>query len=756
MPQFYRRLLLRYGSAVVAVALMTGLRAVIAPLTGQRQPFIAFYFAVLFTAWYGGFGPSIAAIVLSCLSAVYFFFAPYDSFYVRDPGDLVAVAMFVAVSMAIVAFSEANRAAHRLLEREVSERKDAERAAKDSEERLQQLFHTMPQIVWISDARGAVLHFNGRWHEYTGLSVDESLSHDGWRSAVHPDDLNVFDKVRLSALRRGGMFETEARLRDRQGQYHWHLIRSVPVLDESGRVLRRFGTATDIHDRKLAERERQKFVSLAQNSGEFIGMCDMQGIPSFVNDAGMRMVGLDGLEQAVRTPVREFFFPADQEFITGTFFPKVLEEGHGEVEIRFRHFKTGKALWMIYNVFVLHDADAQPAGFATVSRDITERKRAEHGLLEADRRKDEFLAMLAHELRNPLAPIYNAIAIMAVTEDDPETQRWSRELIDRQVRHLAKLVDDLLDVSRITEGKITLTRSPLAVSTFLNDAVESCQALIEARKHRLEVSLSKELLQVEGDPTRLTQIVVNLLNNAAKFTPEGGQISLSCYREGHEAVIQVRDDGEGISRDMLEKIFDLFTQANQSMDRSQGGLGVGLTLVRRLVELHGGTIEAQSDGPGKGSTFLVRLPLVPVHDAVPDLDDPTDAATARAARSRRILIVDDNQDSLDTLSRLLTQLGHEIETACDGLSACETAVTFTPSLVLLDIGLPGMDGFEVARRLRSEPSLDGMYLVALTGYGSESDRTRTGDLGFDDHLIKPVALETLKTIVEKTRAGSLR
>ena len=413
---------LRYGGAVVAVALMTGIRYALHPWMGNRQSFVLFYFAVLFTAWYGGLGPSVVAIVLSCVSVTYFFLLPHHTFYVTDPGDLVATGMFVAVASAIVAFSEANRAAHRLLEQEVAERKSAERAVMESEERFRQLFNTMPQIVWTAGPDGSVLYFNGRWYEYTGLTPDESLLHEGWRVVVHPDDLILFDEVRIRALNRHGMFETEARLRDRQGNYHWHLIRSVPVSDDTGRVIRRFGTATDIHGHKLAERE----------------------------------------------------------------------------------------------------------------------------LLQAARRKDEFLAMLAHELRNPLAPIFNAVSIMSIEEHDPEARRWARDLVDRQIRHLAKLVDDLLDVSRITHGKITLTKAPLAISSFINAAVESSRPLVESRNHRLEVALSDEAMWVEGDLTRLTQIVLNLLNNSAKFTPDGGHIELSACRDGQHAVIRVRDDGEGV------------------------------------------------------------------------------------------------------------------------------------------------------------------------------------------------------------------
>jgi CheY-like chemotaxis protein len=372
-------------------------------------------------------------------------------------------------------------------------------------------------------------------------------------------------------------------------------------------------------------------------------------------------------------------------------------------------------------------------------------------LRDADRRKDEFLAMLAHELRNPLAPIRNAVTIMALDEDDREAQQWSRAVIDRQVQHLSSLVDDLLDVSRITQGKITLTKAPLAVRTFLIAAIETSRPLIDARKHRLDVFQPEEALRVEGDPTRLAQVIANLLNNAAKYTPDGGHIRLSVERDGDEAVIRVKDDGEGISSEMLPRVFDLFSQASQSIDRSEGGLGIGLTLVKRLVEMHGGTVEARSGGPGHGSEFIVRLPLL--RSEAPAPPRPRGAA-AGPGRTRRILVVDDSRDSADSLARLLRRLGHEVEVAYEGPSAYEAGVALTPDIVLLDIGLPGMDGYEVARRLRAEPSLDGVCLVALTGYGSEVDRQRSTEAGFDAHLVKPVEFDALRRVLEATQVGS--
>ena len=332
---------------------------------------------------------------------------------------------------------------------------------------------------------------------------------------------------------------------------------------------------------------------------------------------------------------------------------------------------------------------------------------------------------------------------MAMAEKNQEAQRWAREVIDRQARHLSSLVDDLLDVSRITQGKITLAKAPLAVPAFVHAAVESSRPLIEARKHRLDVTLNEEGLRVEGDLTRLSQVVLNLLNNAAKYTPEGGHIRLLVERDGDHCRISVQDDGEGIAPEMLPTVFDMFTQAKRSLDRSQGGLGVGLTLVKRLVEMHGGTVQAHSDGTGEGSEFVVLLPLLKTEPSQGQSPSRPGQSGAGNGHARRILIVDDSNDARESLQRLLSRLGHEVEVAHDGPSSIDVAIRCTPDLVLLDIGLPGMDGYEVARRMRGEPSLDGVYLVALTGYGSESDRQRSTAEGFDDHLVKPIEFDDL-------------
>ena len=410
------------------------------------------------------------------------------------------------------------------------------------------------------------------------------------------------------------------------------------------------------------------------------------------------------------------------------------KEGRFEDE-GWRLRKDGTPFWANVVITTLYDSEGQLIGFAKVTRDLTDRKRVE-ALEQAERQMNEFLAMLGHELRNPLAPIRNAVAMMQTSELSESSLKWARDVIDRQVTHLARLVDDLLDVSRITSGRISLRKEALALTPIVASAVEASRPLIEARKHTLETVFPDEPLMTEGDFTRLSQVVLNLLNNAAKYTPEGGHIRLTVEEEDGKVVIRVRDTGIGIPADLLPKVFDLFTQGNGSLDRSEGGLGIGLTLVHKLVQMHGGSVEAYSDGPGCGSEFAVRLPLL----AAPSPGDATvqDVESSSPASSRRVLVVDDNSDSAESLAILVEIWGHEVWTAHDGPAALALAAEYRPDVVLLDIGLPGMNGYEVAKRLRELPGLERAILVAVTGYGQHSDRERTREAGFDHHLVKPV------------------
>ena len=387
----------------------------------------------------------------------------------------------------------------------------------------------------------------------------------------------------------------------------------------------------------------------------------------------------------------------------------------------------------------------------SLHREIAERARIDKALQEADRNKDEFLAMLAHELRNPLAPMLNALQQLRLKPSEAQSQ-WAQEVMQRQLAQLTRLVDDLLDVSRITRGMITLAREPLEVATLITRAVETVQPLLQERDHQLTLLIPPEPLRVNGDTTRLTQALANVLGNAAKYTDRGGRIALRCSREGANVEICVRDNGVGISPELLPRIFDLFTQLDRRPDHTVSGLGIGLALVRRLVEMHGGTVTAHSAGVGAGSEFVIRLPLHAGAGADVARHSEIAASPEAAVVARRILLADDNADALESLAAVLRLRGHEVFSASNGASAFETAVQHVPDIALLDIGMPLLDGYEVARRIRAETWGKTVTLVALTGWGQESDRRRSQEAGFDTHLVKPLDPERLSALLAQLPA----
>jgi CheY-like chemotaxis protein len=381
------------------------------------------------------------------------------------------------------------------------------------------------------------------------------------------------------------------------------------------------------------------------------------------------------------------------------------------------------------------------------------RRHAEQ-LAETDRRKDEFLAMLAHELRNPLAPILNAAHVMRLSGDDLAVLSRMRLVVEQQVRHLARLVDDLLDVSRFTRGKIQLRKEVVDLATVVAQAVDAARPMIESRGLTLSVNLETDLMRLEADPTRLRQILANLLDNAAKYTDPGGTIVLSAAHAGEEIVVKVRDNGIGISAEMLPRIFDLFMQADFSLDRSRGGLGIGLTLVKSLVDMHGGSVSARSDGLALGSEIVVRLPGSTT--GLIENRQVTRSATTKDIR-RHVLVVDDNQVTADSLALILQLSGHDARVAYSGSDALEVASAFRPDVVLMDIGLPAMDGFEVARQLRARVETEHVILVAVTGCGQDDVRQKGKEVGFDYHLLKPLDLDALLALlsVPTTTKGEL-
>jgi PAS domain S-box-containing protein len=493
------------------------------------------------------------------------------------------------------------------------------------------------------------------------------------------------------------------------------------------------------------EVSEERYRDLFENAGDLIYGASLDGRLLFVNRAWRTNLGYGSddvsnlsLAGIVHGDHRDSFLEVCRRALSG--------ESLDRVESVFVA-KDGRSIVMEGSVNC-HCVDGRPVATRGIFRDITARKRMEEELKEVSRRKDEFLATLAHELRNPLAPVRNALQIMRLASHDPATVGEARDMMERQVHNLIRLIDDLMDVSRISRGKIELKKERLSLATILQSAIEISRIQIEAARHELTVTLPSEPVWVQADQTRLAQVVANLLNNAAKYTEPGGRIWLNALREGENAVIRVRDNGVGVPAEMLPHIFDIYVQVSSSLDRSQGGLGLGLTLVRRLVEMHGGSIEAYSAGPGQGSEFVVRLPLAAENPAPPHPEQNLQKdLLGPGSPGLRVLIVDDNRDSAESLGMLMKLAGHRVCIALDGPAALESARTFQPTIMLLDIEMPDMNGYEVARRIREQPNAEHVLLVAMTGYASDADRRRCQEAGFDHHLVKPIDYDALQRLL---------
>jgi PAS domain S-box-containing protein len=500
-----------------------------------------------------------------------------------------------------------------------------------------------------------------------------------------------------------------------------------------------------IRSQQALRESEARFRHMADQAPVLIWLNDRQGC-EFVNREYLRFFGCT-LEQAQGTGWRQFLHPEDAETYLGAFLEAARERRSFDAQFRARR-SDGTYRWLRSMGAPRFADDGAFLGYVGCSIDISEIKASEGLLRQADRRKDEFLATLAHELRNPLAPIRNSLHSLRLEAVDPRCDGIFA-LMERQVDHMVRLVDDLMEVSRITRGKIELRRQGVALETLVLEAVETSRPLIDAAGHQLLVEMPADPLMLNADTVRLVQVFANVLNNAAKYTGAGGRITIAARRHGDEVVVSVRDTGQGIAPEALPKIFDLFVQGGDAGLRDQGGLGIGLTLVRRLVEMHGGRVEARSAGRGQGSEFLVTLPL---SDEPRPTSAPTETADSRLALDqRRVLIVDDNRDGADSLSLMLQYLGAMTRVAYDGKAALAEFVAFRPHAVLLDIGLPGMSGYEVARKIRQQAAIDDVLLVALTGWGQEEDRRRSADAGFDHHMVKPLEPQRLKDVLHTAR-----
>jgi PAS domain S-box-containing protein len=642
-----------------------------------------------------------------------------------------------------------------------------EETLREREQRYALVLAGAEAAIWDWDVASRRVMYSPRWKQLRGLT-DEDVgdSEDEWISRIHPDDLErVMAAVQSHFDGHTPIFAEDYRVQHKEGHLVRVLNRGIARRNAAGQVVRMAGSETDITERKRAEdelrRAEERMRSVVDHVVDGIITIDEGGNVESFNPAAEKLFGYRHREiigrnvkvlmpdpyQSEHDGYLQNFLATGQAKIIGTgreVFGKRKDGSTFPMELAVSAFRIGTRRY-----------------FTGIVRDITERKLLEaqlqqriDELAESDQRKNEFIATLAHELRNPLAPIRNSLQILSMTPAVDGSTRNLHEIMERQVNHMVRLVDDLLEVSRITSGKIELRTQQVEIASVIHSAVETSKPLIEANGHRLMLTVPPDALTVMADPVRLSQVVANLLNNAAKYTEPGGSIWLCASRQHGDVSISVRDTGVGISPALLPQIFQMFAQADKDHKRAQGGLGIGLALAKRLIEMHGGRLEVHSDGRGRGSEFVIRLPLVEPRTPIAERATPVDF-NGQPAPSSRVLVVDDNVDAAASLAMLLTALGHEVRAANDGASALEAIRSFNPSVVLLDLGMPGMSGYEVARRARTMLTGKPTVLIALTGWGQEDDRRRTREAGFDHHLVKPVEIKTLKALLSEVEFENL-
>ncbi|MEC5406356.1 PAS domain S-box protein [Paraburkholderia sp. MPAMCS5] len=581
----------------------------------------------------------------------------------------------------------------------------------------------------------------------------------GFFELIHPGDLAALNEAVDRAVQSRDDYVVEFRFLHASGDWCWMEGRGRATYDEAGQPLMIYGLGIDITERKQAQTVLLRQAAIFEHLSDAIVITDLRGNITDFNVGGERMLGYR-MREILGKPVSIFHPPHEALRIRREVLAGLGAYGTWRGELPFVRRDGSRGVCETV-VKPLANSRGDIYGAVSINRDITERRRAEEQLTRlnlelsnADRRKDEFLATLAHELRNPLAPMRNVLEILRAKQFADPQLNWSRDVFSRQLQHMTHLVDDLLEVSRITQGKLELRKQRLELARAMQSATEAARAIVQASEHHLSVTLPAKPLFLDADPTRLSQMILNLLNNAAKYTPRGGSISLAAEREGNEAVIVVRDSGIGIPREHLNSVFEMFSQLAPAIDRSQGGLGIGLALVRGLAELHGGTVAAFSGGPGAGSEFVIRLPLSKSADPAgnPASGDATQPAKPSAA-GQRIVIVDDNADAADSLAMVLELEGHDVRTASDGMAGLALIAEFAPQAVILDIGLPLLNGYEVARRVRRDFPDAGIRLIAVTGWGQQQDKQTAVEAGFDHHFTKPVDPMELQRVLSGQQEG---
>ena len=614
-----------------------------------------------------------------------------------------------------------------LVFRDVAERRRTEEALRRSEQELNDFFENASVgLHWVGPD-GIIQRINQTELEMLGYSAEECLGHH--ISEFHTDQAVITDI--LARLTAGEILKNyPARLRCRNGTVKDVLI-SSSVLFDQGKFLHTRCFTMDVTDRRRASEMQGLLAAVVESSEDAVISKSLDGHIMSWNAGAQDMFGYSA-EEAIGRYVG-FLMPAELLQEEQALLARV---GRGERVTTFetvRCTKAGQRLDVSLSLSPIRNESGVIIGASSIARDIRRRKELEQTLRETDRRKDAFLATLAHELRNPLAPIRNSVATLRLAKfDDPQLRRTSA-IIERQVQQMARLLDDLLDVSRITHDKLELRREPVTIQTLLSMAVETSQPNIDEKGQTLALALPSQPIYVDADATRIAQVFSNILSNASKYSQPGATIRVAAEASAAEVVVTTVDEGIGISPEMLPTIFEMFSQAPQALAHAPGGIGIGLALVKGLVELHGGRVTARSEGVGHGSTFEVRLPAATAPREIAAHPEPE-----RSLNGRRILVVDDNRDGADSLSMILEIGGHSVETSYDGPSAVARAATFAPHVVFLDLGMPGMDGFETARRIRALPQGATMTLIALTGWGQDRDRHLTREAGFDAHLVKPI------------------
>ncbi|MBD2115154.1 PAS domain S-box protein [Nodosilinea sp. FACHB-141] len=774
--------------------------------------------------------------------------------------------------------------------KDISDRKQIDEALRQTSADLERevrkfdaTLSTLTDFVFSFDLDGRFLYANqvllDLWGVTAAEAIGKTMAELNYPAAVEQQALDDMRRV----FETGDTVKNEITHTNPAGTEGYFEYIFSPVFAADGTVESVVGSARDISERKQAELEIQKFVSLADNSGVFIGMYDMNFVPFYVNPAGQQLAGLDDVQQYIETSVRDFFFPEDQDFIINEFLPHVLQEGQAEVEIRFRHFKTGEALWMIYNVFHIKDEHNQPIGLATVSRDITDRKQAEAALQEseelkqrilessqdcikvltlegrlvylntggfnlleiddpasvlnakwldfwqdedrqnaeaafiaakagnaaqlqgccptakgnlkwwdaivtpiqdasgkvaqllaisrditrqkqaeskqeqllkreqaareeaerANRIKDEFLAVLSHELRSPLNPILGWTQLLKTGRFDQARQAEALATIERNAKLQSQLIEDLLDISRIMQGKLTLNPTHASLTFVISAAVETVRLAAEAKNIEIALDLDTQVAPIFGDAARLQQVVWNLLTNAVKFTPKGGQVTVELRQVEQLARIRVIDTGIGIKAQFIPYVFEYFRQEDGSTTRKFGGLGLGLAIVRQIVELHGGTVAVESDGEQQGATFIVQLPVLKRPTPVLSESTQPQLNSETLLDNVQILLVDDDADTREFQAFLLEQYGARVTAVPSGLEALQALERLVPDVIVSDIGMPEMDGYGLMQQIRSRPPAQGgtVPAIALTAYAAEIDQKRALEVGFQTHLTKPLEPE---------------